>query len=736
MKRRISSLLLIALLNISLVPTIFASNADSTNHKWYDTSYEVDERINALIDAMTLEEKVSQLTNYSAAIDRLGIPEYDWWNECLHGVARNGRATVFPQAIGMAATFDTELMLRVGTAISDEARAKFNINIANNNRSKYAGLTFWTPNVNIFRDLRWGRGQETYGEDPYLTSRMGVNLVKGLQGDDPKYLKAAACAKHYAVHSGPEELRHEFDAVAPKKDLYETYFPAFEALVKEANVETVMGAYNRVDGEPACGSPFLLQETLRDNWGFNGHVVSDCGAIADFHLYHKVTNSAVESAALALKSGTDLNCGNVYPALVEAVEQGLVTEDLVDKSLRRLLETKFKLGFFDPVDDNPYNAIPESVVASQKHFDIALEAAQKSLVLLKNKENALPLSSSIKNLYVVGPQANNSEVLLGNYYGMSSRLVNMLEGITAAVSTGTTINYKQGCLPFRTNVNPIDWTTGEAKDSDAIIAVMGISTLMEGEEGEAIASSTKGDNIKPYLPENQIEFLRKLRKDNDKPVIVVMTGGSPMIIPEVYELADALIWAWYPGQEGGTAVADVIFGNISPSGKLPLTFPMSIDQVPPYDDYSMEGRTYKYMKEDPLFTFGFGLSYTSFEYSNISVEKTKIKQDGKVNLSVTVKNNGAMNADEVAQVYLKQPNAGEGAPLAKLVAFQRISLAAGESQTLSFEVDTDELQQYSNTGEASVVKGSYEIIVGGASPSSRSEEIGAPTPVRTSFVVK
>lgn len=710
--------------------------AQDVSFEWYDTSLPVEDRISALVEAMTLEEKVSQLKDVSVAIPRLDVPEYNWWNECLHGVARNGRATVFPQAIGLAATFDTELIEEVSTAISDEARAKFNIAVKNGNRSRYAGLTFWTPNVNIFRDPRWGRGQETYGEDPFLTSQIGIAFVRGLQGNDDKYLKAAACAKHYAVHSGPEALRHEFDAIATPRDMQETYFPAFEALVREAKVEIVMGAYNRVLGEPACGSPYLLQETLRDKWGFKGHIVSDCGAISDFHLYHKVTKTPEESAALAINSGVDLNCGNVYPHLVEAVKQGLVTEETIDLRLKTLLSTRFKLGMFDPIDDNPFNKVGEEVICSDKHANIALEAARKSMVLLTNKNNVLPLSPNINNLYVTGPQANNSEVLLGNYYGMSNRLLNILEGITAAVGAGTTINYKQGCLPYRTNVNPIDWTTGEAKASDAIIAVLGINGNMEGEEGEAIASDTKGDRLNPYLPENQIEFLRKLRKDNDKPVIVVMTGGSPMIIPEVEELADAILWAWYPGQEGGTAVADIIFGKVSPSGRLPLTFLASTDNLPPYEDYNMTNRTYKYMDYDPLFPFGYGLSYSKFEFSNVKLSADKIKRGNDLTVTLDITNSGDVKAEEVAQVYLEQPGAGVTAPYKKLVGFKRVSLKPGETKSISITVASKEMKQFDEKGNALTAKGEYKLMVGNCSPTGLTEKLGIDKPVELKYRVR
>ncbi len=565
---------------------------------------------------MTLEEKISQMTHDAAPIERLGVPEYNWWNEALHGVARNGRATVFPQPIGLAATFDRELIHRIYTATSDEGRAKFQIAQEMENYAQYAGLTFWTPNVNIFRDPRWGRGMETYGEDPYLTSQLGMEVVKGLQGDDPRYLKSGACAKHFAVHSGPESLRHEFDAIVNRKDLYETYLPAFKALVTETNVESVMGAYNRVNGEPACASELLLNDILIKEWGFEGHILSDCWAIVDFHAGHKVTADVAESAAMALNHGVSLNCGNSYPALREALDRGLITEATIDDRLANLFITRFELGLFDPPSYNPYNDIPEKVINSDEHSEIAYEAAVKSLVLLKNN-GALPLKNDIRTLYVVGPQANNSEVLLGNYYGMSKNLVNVLEGITSRVSSGTTINYKQGVLDYRNNVNPMDWTTGEAKAADACIAVMGISSLLEGEEGESIASPDKGDRLDLNMPANQVAFLKTIKENNNNPLIVVITGGSPMTIPEVEELADAILWIWYPGQEGGNAVADVIFGNKVPSGKLPLTFPESVDQLPAYEDYSMVERTYRYMSAKPLYPFGYGLSYTDFRFNDL-----------------------------------------------------------------------------------------------------------------------
>lgn len=713
----------------------------AAEHPWYDTSIPVEKRITLLIDAMTLEEKTSQLINGNVAINRLGLPEYDFWNEALHGVARNGRATVFPQAIGMAATFDDVLLQKAASVISDEARAKFNVSSEIGNRSKYSGLTFWTPNINIFRDPRWGRGQETYGEDPYLTAQMGKAMVRGLQGDHPKYLKAAAAAKHFAVHSGPEALRHEFDAISTPKDMYETYFPAFEALVTEANVETVMAAYNRVNGHPAGGSDFLLNEVLRDKWGFKGHVVSDCWGLVDFHEYHKVTKDAVESAALAINTGTDLNCGTVYRSLPDAVKAGLVKEATIDKRLRKVLATKFKLGFFDPKDDNPYNAISADVVNSDAHAEIAYEMAVKSIVLLQNKNHVLPLDKNIRNVYVTGPFASSSEVLLGNYYGLSGKTTNILDGITASVSVGTTINYKQGILPYQANVNPIDWTTGEAKQmGDVIIAVMGLSGAYEGEEGEAIASPHKGDRLSLDLPQHQIEFLRKLRKDNNKPVIVVLTAGTPVNLTEVSELADAILFAWYPGQEGGRAVGDVIFGNRSPSGRLPITFPKSEAQLPPYEDYAMQGRTYRYMTEEPQYTFGFGLSYSAVEFDDIEIKNTSLftstlDDDADLEVDVQVKNTGNKDNEEVIQLYLKAPGAGNDQPIQSLKGFKRIKLAAGEQQTVSFSVPRRHLYSINDAGESVLLEGNYQVIIGNASPGKRSAELGAAKPQKAEFKI-
>ncbi len=689
----------------------------------------LDTRVQDLLNRLTPEEKIYQMMNSTPAIPRLGIPEYNWWNEALHGVARSGIATIFPQPIGMAATFDDGLVHAVADAISDEARAMYNAALKKGYHMQFGGLTFWTPNINIFRDPRWGRGQETYGEDPYLTSRMGVALVKGLQGEDPRYLKVAACAKHYAVHSGPERLRHQFDAEVSPKDLWETYLPAFHALV-DAKVEAVMCAYNRTDGEACCANTYLLQDVLRNQWGFKGHIVSDCDAIADIYEGHKLVNSKTGAAALALERGVNLNCGDTYLSLIDALHQGLVTQKEIDSSLAILLRTRFKLGLFDPAGSDPYDRIPERVINSPEHRALARKVAEKAIVLLKNN-GALPLSGGLKKYYITGPNAAAVDVLLGNYYGVNDRLVTILEGLAAQAQPGSQMTYRQGVLLDRENVNPIDWASGEAKTADATIAVLGISGLLEGEEGESLASPSAGDRLDYNLPAAQLEYLRKLKKGNSHPVIAVITGGSPMNLAEVQELADAVLLVWYPGEEGGNAVADILFGKVSPSGKLPVTFPRSYDQLPPYEDYGMKGRTYRYMKADPLYPFGFGLSYTTFSYGDLNVSKARIGPHENVVVTVTLTNTGKMASDEVAQLYVTHENQGEGAPLFALKGFQRVSLAPGASTRLSFTLTPEQLSLIDAKGLRVMPAGKIRISVAGSLPTHRSEELGAARGVET-----
>jgi beta-glucosidase len=712
--------------------------ADSLKGTFWDPSLSMDQRINDLVSRLTLDEKVSQMMYNAPAIDRLGIPAYNWWNECLHGIARNGRATVFPQAIALGATFDEKLIFRISSAISDEARAKFNAAVKIGNRAQYTGLTFWTPNINIFRDPRWGRGQETYGEDPFLTSRLGVSFVKGLQGDDPNYLKAAGCAKHFVVHSGPEALRHEFNALPSKKDFFETYTPAFEALAKEARVEGFMCAYNRTYNEPCCGNKYLLTDLLRNQWGFNGYITSDCWAIVDFYEGHKVVTTPEEAAVMALRAGVELNCGSVfYPNLVTAVKKGMVTEDEINERLKHLLRTRFKLGLFDPPACNPYNNISETVINSPEHKAIALEAAEKGIVLLKNKNHVLPLSKDIKYLYVMGPNATNSEVLLGNYYGQSSDMSPILAGITAKVNAGTKIQYKYAFLPDRENVNPIDWVLNDAPAADATICVMGISGLFEGEEGESISSSTKGDRLDYSIPQSQINYLKHVRAAlKDKPLIVVINAGSPIDMSVIDSLADAVLYAWYPGEQGGYAVGNIIFGDAIPSGRLPITFPKSLNQLPAYEDYSMEGRTYKYMKEEPMYPFGFGLSYNDFEYSSITTNATKYKNNDVIKVSAIIKNNGNFEAEEVVQLYVSAPKANFRTPIVDLKGFKRIKLKPQQELKVEFEIPVEKLYSIDNDGDKQLVKGQYKIYIGGSTPFQRSLALGAPKWVETMIKIQ
>ena len=698
----------------------------------YRKMIEREVKIKELISQMTVEEKVSQLLYKSEAIPRLGIPEYNWWNECLHGVARAGIATVFPQAIAMAATFDDALIKQIADAISDEARAKHNEAVKQGNRGQYWGLSFWTPNINIFRDPRWGRGQETYGEDPYLTSQIGLAFVRGLQGEDPENLKLAACAKHYAVHSGPEKDRHTFNAIPTKKDLFETYLPAFKALV-EAGVESVMGAYNRTLGEACCASNLLIKDILRGRWGFKGHVVSDCWAIRDFHEYHKITKTPEESAALALNAGCDLNCGCTYPMLTVAFKKGLVTEEAINTAITRVLRTRFKLGMFDPPKKSRWGKLDRKVINCEKHRKLALKAAHESIVLLKNDNNLLPLDSSPKKIVVTGPAAANAHALFGNYYGVSSRFVTILEGLGEKVRDkfGINLDYRQGCLMYSENSRSLVHY-GEANVSDVVIAVMGLDGAMEGEEGDAIASDSNGDRNTIELPPWQLKFLKAVRNAGKK-IILVLTGGSPIAFPE--DIADAVIFAWYPGESGGKAVADVIFGDVVPSGKLPITFPASTSQLPPYEDYSMKGRTYRYMTEKPQYPFGFGLSYTSFRFDSITLSESVISSGGSVKASVSVTNTGKIDADEVVQVYISRDGRSENEPVASLRGFRRVFIPAGKGKTVEFELPSTAFETVNEEGEYQLLPGSYTVIAADAAPVPVSVEKGASIPVSAKIKV-
>ncbi len=702
--------------------------------KYLNPEADLDSRVEDLISRLTLEEKVDQMLMNTSGIPRLDIPPYDYWNEALHGVGRSGKATIFPQAIGLAATFDNNLIYSVASAISDEARAMYNAAQAAGNYKRYTGLTFWTPNVNIFRDPRWGRGQETYGEDPYLTALLGVAFVNGLQGDDPNYLKTAACAKHFAVHSGPEKLRHEFNAEASPKDMLETYLPAFEALV-DAGVESVMCAYNRTNGEPCCASNYLLKEVLFDKWRFKGHVVSDCWALVDFYsdIGHGTVSNAVEAAALALKSGVNVNCGNTYTALLEAVQKGFVEESLIDERLKPLLKTRFKLGMFDPQDLNPYNSISYDVVDSKEHRALAREAAAKSVVLLKNN-GILPLKNDLNRYYVVGPNAASIDALLGNYFGVNSNIVTFLEGITSAVAPGSQVQYSPGTTLDRKNVNPVDWSTGEAAEADVTIVGMGLTRHLEGEEGESISSPYFGDRLDYNIPENQLDYLRKI-KSHGQPVIAIVTGGCPMNLSEVHELADAVLFAWYPGEEGGNAIADIIFGKVSPSGRLPITFPRSLDQLPAYEDYAMKGRTYRYMTEEPMYPFGFGLSYGSFSYGDLKQSASMIKEGEIMEISCSITNVGKYPSNETVQLYVTDDEASVEAPLFSLKGIESIHLKPGETKTVVFYITPDMLRLINPQGDAILEKGDFTLTISGSLPTERALELGSSKPLRTKLIL-
>lgn len=706
---------------------MLACTSYTFSQDYLDESLSHQQRAKDLVSRLSLEEKVDQMVMNAPAIDRLDIPPYDWWNEALHGVGRAGIATVFPQAIALGATFDENLAYEVSSAISDEARAMYNAASAQGNYLRYSGLTFWTPNVNIFRDPRWGRGQETYGEDPYLTSLLGVSFVKGLQGDDPNYLKTAACGKHFAVHSGPERLRHEFDAIASPKDMFETYLPAFKALV-DADVEAIMCAYNRTNGEACCAHKSLLGDLLREEWGFDGHILSDCWAIVDFYAEngHGVAANAAEASVMAVKSGVNLNCGSSYPALVDAVEQGLISEAEIDEALTKLLVTRFKLGLFDSKESNPYNSIGLEVVNSEANRALAREAATKSIVMLKNN-GVLPLRNDHKRYFVTGPNAANIMPLIGNYYGVNPDMVTVLEGIAGAISPGSQVQYRAGTLLDRPNSNPIDWASGVAHTSEATFMVMGITGDIEGEEGAAIASEHYGDRLDYNIPQNQIDYLKKLKDGNDNAVVAIVTGGSPMNLTEVHEIADAVLLAWYPGEEGGNAIADIVFGKTSPSGRLPITFPRSFDQLPDYNDYSMVGRTYKYMKAEPLYPFGFGLTYSKLNYSDLNLSSSTIKKNGEITATITIANEGDYAVEEVVQLYVTDQEASVRVPLFDLKGIRRVALEPGESEQVTFPITTDMLSLIDENGNQRLEKGSFTISVGGSLPTSRSLELGAST---------
>ena len=728
-----------------------------------------EERIDDLLSRLTLEEKVGMMMHGSKGVERLGIPDYNWWNEALHGVARAGLATVYPQTIGMAATFDPQTHLQTFTYVSDEARAKYNDAVSRGEYKQYYGLTFWTPNINIFRDPRWGRGQETYGEDPFLTSVMGVATVKGLQGDHPDYYKTHACAKHFAVHSGPEWNRHSFDVVVSSKDLWETYLPAFEALVKEGDVREFMGAYNSYDGDPCCGSAFLMKDILRGKWNYQGLVVSDCWAINDFFVvgHHESHPDAASASAAAVLTGTDIECGSAYVNLVSAVEDGLITEKDIDVSIRRILNGLFELGFFDPASIVPWSNIPYSNVDSQEHKDHALKVARQSVVLLKNENNVLPVQpSKVKKIAVVGPNADDAQMMLGNYNGTPSHTVTILEGIKAAYP-GVEVTYNRGCdlvegyvyvdprlqRGFRAenyeglseeqmeeirkmeaerqarlaaapkpipseNYTPealAEFASKTAEGADVIFFVGGLAPTIEGEEMRVALDGFKGgDRERIELPEVQGKMLKAL-KATGKPVVFVLCSGSAVALEQNEKDYDALVCAWYGGQAGGTAVGDIVSGKVSPSGRLPLTFYKSTAQLPDFLDYNMKGRTYRYMTEAPLYPFGYGLSYADFSYEKGKLSSKTINAGESVTVSVELKNSSNVDSDEIVQVYVKRLDDAD-APVKALKGFQRVSMNAGETKTVSVELPASSFEYYDSEADDLVVKpGKYQILYGSSS---------------------
>ena len=677
-----------------------------------------------LVSKMTLEEKVSQTLNHAPAIEHLGIKAYDWWNEALHGVARAGTATVFPQAIGLAAAFDEDLMEEIGDVVSTEGRAKFNMQQKFSDTDIYKGLTFWAPNVNIFRDPRWGRGQETYGEDPYLTSRLGVRYIEGLQGHDEDHLKAAACAKHFAVHSGPEPERHHFNAVASIQDMRETYLPAFKACVQEAGVETVMGAYNRTNGEPCCGSKTLLKDILRDEWGFKGHVVSDCWAIKDFHTGHMVTSDEIESVSLAMNNGCDLNCGDLFVYLKDAVEQGKVKEERLDEALVNLFTTRMKLGMFDG-EKTSFDAITMAEVDNKAHRKLNLETSAKTLVLLKN-DGILPLDKSkIKTVGVIGPNADNRRALVGNYEGTASRYVTVLEGLEDYLGEDVDFRYSESCHLVKDRVSGLsqgDDRISEVKsvceDSDVIFVALGLDAGIEGEEGDAGNEFASGDKVDLNLPGLQQEVL-DVAVASGKPVILLLLVGSALAVDD--SKINAVIQCWYPGAMGGRAIAETVFGDRNFEGKLPVTFYKTSAELPDFTDYSMKGRTYRYMEGDALYPFGYGLSYTSYDYSDVKADKTVLDNDG-IGLEFAVTNTGKEDGRETVQVYVGVGGV-KNAPRYQLKAFKKVALKAGESEKVSIKLPYEAFGLYDEDGKFVVPSGKATVYVGGQQPDARSKQL-------------
>jgi beta-glucosidase len=853
MHRAVAQSAILALLLFA--PALAQTPAPTPKPPYLDPSLPVDQRVNDLVSRLTLDEKASQMQDVAVAIPRLGVPAYNWWNEALHGVARAGNATVFPQAIGLAATWDTDLIHRVADVISTEARAKYNDAIAHGNTARYFGLSFWSPNINIFRDPRWGRGQETYGEDPFLTARIGVAFVTGLQGDDARYFRTISTPKHYAVHSGPEVLRHHFDVPVSPHDFADTYSPAFRATVMEGKADSVMCAYNSVLGAPACASPFLM-DTLRNSWGFKGYIVSDCGAINDIFQGHGYALTIQQASALAVKAGDDLSCGTEYREIGDAVRDKLLTMADVDKSVKRLFEARFRLGMFDPPEMVPWSKLTLADNDTAANRAVALQTARESIVLLKNDHNTLPLASTVKTIAVVGPTADLSTILLGNYNGTPSSSTTPLAGIRKRFTNANVI-YSPGSPLTETNSIPVpaavlrtggadsqpglkaeffdnpnfqgepattrvdpqvnfDWRgispapglsgqnytvrwTGElvapadgdyllggsasdgfrlyldgkrivddwnthnertrttsihlqrahaykiileyyfrtarnpavrllwsppdmsteavaaARTADVVIAVVGITAQLEGEEMSSSAPGFfGGDRVDMELPRPQLEMLQAVAATG-KPLIVVLTSGSALAVNWAQQHANSVLEAWYPGEEGGTALANILAGDYNPSGRLPVTVYTGVSQLPPFEEYSMAGRTYRYFFGVPLYPFGFGLSYTSFAYTNAHVDHDQITATDDVKVSVDVKNSGAKEGDEVVELYITHPDL-TGAPIRALAGFTRVHLAAGEQRTVTIPLHNRELSVVDEAGKRHITPGAVELWIGGGQP--------------------
>jgi beta-glucosidase len=725
MKKLFTNKLSLLLLVVLLVPTLALVRKNKYQYKFQDPNLPIVDRVNDLVSKMTLDEKVRQMLNSAPAIERLGVPAYDWWNEALHGVARayKFKTTVYPQAIANAATFDRSSLHIMGDYIADEGRAIDNESLRKNDHSIYTGLTYWSPNINIFRDPRWGRGQETYGEDPYLTGSLGNVFVTGLQGDDPKYLKAAACAKHYAVHSGPELSRHKFNIDVSDYDLWDTYLPAFKNLVVNAKVAGVMCAYNAFRGQPCCGSDILLTNILRNKWDFTGYVTSDCGAIDDFYQSygHKTSPDAESAAADAVIHTTDVECGRVtYLSLVQAVKDGKLTEDQINASVKRLFTIRFRLGLFDSIDEVKFRQIPITELESPAHHAQALKMARQSIVLLKNQDHVLPLSKNLKKIAVLGPNADNSLSILGNYNGRPSHLVTALQGIKAKLGPATEVVYKKAIDFVDANPN-VKAIADSVKDADVIVYVGGIAPQLEGEEmrGMHKAGFSGGDRTSILLPEVQTQLLKEL-KATGKPVVFVMMTGSAIATPWESENIPAIVNAWYGGQDAGTALADVLFGDYNPAGRLPVTFYKGDSDLGSFEDYSMNNRTYRYFTGTPLYGFGFGLSYTNFTYSDLVVPAT-IPAGKKVMVSVKVTNTGKMDGDEVAELYLSHPGVKTKAPIRALKGFDRTFIKAGQSKIIKFELKPEDLSLVDADGNSHAVKGKLMITAGGSQPDARTQ---------------